>query len=143
MLYSFFVVLNVKIKRNEHLYDEINKETGSQIFKAHNNRSLEYLIEKYKLNQDDHDSGEPIDFHGLQVQEVDQYMNRIISYIKRSGKRYRVSVITGSGNHSFRLLKCFIYSRNNFSTIRNHVICLLQRNRVPFDSEGGKITFSY
>ena len=50
-------------------------------------------------------SGRAIDFHGLQVHEVDDYMNRIISYVRKTGKRYRIVVITGSGNHSYFIFK--------------------------------------
>ena len=50
-------------------------------------------------------SGQPIDFHGLQVREVDEYMKLIMNYINQTKKRYRVTIITGSGNHSYDIMQ--------------------------------------
>lgn len=41
-----------------------------------------------------------IDFHGLQVREVESYMDKILEIGRRRKSRTRVTIITGSGNHS-------------------------------------------
>lgn len=76
--------------------------------------------------------GHSVDFHGLQVKEVDQYMNRIFSYLGKKKGRKRVTIITGSGNHS----------RNFISPVRNYVKARLESAHVPFVFEGGQVTFS-
>lgn len=93
-----------QIKRNEELYSQANRETGDLIFKAHNKESLERMIEQLSLDMSMIRSGHSIDFHGLQVKEAEEYMKLIFSYIDRCKKRYRVSIITGSGNHSYALV---------------------------------------
>lgn len=45
--------------------------------------------------------GIPIDFHGLQVAEVAQYMDRIMSCAHSLPNKVRITIITGSGNHSY------------------------------------------
>lgn len=48
--------------------------------------------------------GLPIDFHGLQVAEVAQYLERIISYARSLPNKVRITIVTGSGNHSYASL---------------------------------------
>ena len=49
------------------------------------------------------DRGVPIDFHGLQVAEVAQYMDRILSFARSLPNKVRITIVTGSGNHSYEL----------------------------------------
>ena len=71
------------------------------IFQQHNGaNSLEYLISKFGIPKIVTCSGMNIDFHGLQVREVERYMDKILEIGRRRKSRTRVTIITGSGNHS-------------------------------------------
>ena len=92
------------------LFEQANRESGSMIFQAHNSGyQLEQLLEQYakKKRIGIMHRGKMIDFHGLQVREVEENMSFILGYSKRKNKRCRVTIITGSGNHSYSYY-CFI-----------------------------------
>lgn len=91
-------------------YYAINRESGAQIFEAHNGENtVEALVKKWGWDEIVMGRGVPIDFHGLQVAEVEQYMNRIISFARSLPNKVRITIITGSGNHSYAfLLQCSI-----------------------------------
>lgn len=85
--------------------------------------SIETLLER----------GEKIDFHGSQVKEVAEYMNRIFEYLRKRGGKRRVTIITGSGNHS----------HNFVSPVRNYVISQLESAHIAYSCEGGQVSFAY
>ena len=61
------------------------------------------MIEKYRMCVVMRVSGMRIDFHGLQVNEVVHYMDQIFKIARQSPSRKRITIVTGSGMHSYLL----------------------------------------
>ena len=105
------------------MYTQENANSAHAIFAAHNSDNrIETLLAH----------GQPVDFHGLQVREVEKYMNQVLQYLRRYPVRKRATIITGQGNHS----------RNQRSPIRAYVIKRLEEEKIKFDVEGGQVSFS-
>ena len=106
------------------MYQTKNREPASMIFATRNHGcSIEMLLER----------GEKIDFHGSQVKEVAEYMSRIFAYLGKRGGKRRVTIVTGSGNHS----------HNFVSPVRNYVISQLESAHIAYSCEGGQVSFAY
>lgn len=113
-----------QIQQEHQRYQHQNELSANTIFAIHNQSSkLEDLLA----------NGQPVDFHGLQVREVEQYMNRIFRYRRSFSGKKKVTIITGRGNHS----------RNMISPIREYVIKRLQEEGISFTTDHGQVSFSY
>ena len=105
------------------MYTQEKAHTANTIFAVHNDSNRLETLLKY---------GQPVDFHGLQVREVESYMNQILQYLRKLPERKRATIITGQGNHS----------KNQRSPIRAYVIRRLENERIKYEVEGGQISFS-
>lgn len=69
-------------------------------------------------------------------------MDKILEIGRKRKSRTRVTVITGSGNHSQRSRGSVRHRTNNISTIRRYIQNRLQRENCPYTINGAYLTFT-